>query len=631
MGSVFKQAYSRRGRKSQSKRWYIQFRDHYGTRQRIAGMLDKRATIELLARIERLVDQRALRMPPGRDARRWLDAMPAQIVERLAQIGVIDEEVFSSSRPLSEHIKDFEAWLRGRDRTEKHVRLNASRIRTVLLQGARASRWSEVDPDRVAAYLAARRQDGLSARSSNAQLAAVKQFAVWMVNHGRASENPLARLSAVRGDVVRRRRTLGGDEIQALLDATYAGPKRDGLAGEERALCYVLALETGFRLGELRQLLAGWVDLDRDPPLVRLDAAVTKNRDEAVLPLSKHLAGMLRPLRARRKPTERLLPMGSRFGGRTLRADLEDAGIPYESDEGIADFHSLRHTFITALVAADWHPKTVQGLARHSNISLTMDRYAHRLRDSEVRAIESLPHYEPSSGSGGSDCVGSGLHQGGVQGGQQGCTKDHARRPRRPPAYGRGVPLWNHNPRVGGSSPSSATTLHCRQVGREGLETGFQVGPVWFPGRVEGEALLVVWSTQRHRRGRSCTVRRPAGHQDIRVAFGPTVGARGLLRARLGRRELRQLVDGLGVIVSAQMRVAIVGERERRVAREALHGLRVGARAAEHRHEGVAQAVEVEAAAAVVGERELAVLAASEQTGGLEVSAQHPGNVRGVR
>ena len=38
-----------------------------------------------------------------------------------------------------------------------------------------------------------------------------------------------------------------------------------------------------------------------------------------------------------------------------------------------ADFHALRHTFITNLCKADVSPKTAQMLARHSDISLTMN------------------------------------------------------------------------------------------------------------------------------------------------------------------------------------------------------------------------------------------------------------------
>ena len=56
-----------------------------------------------------------------------------------------------------------------------------------------------------------------------------------------------------------------------------------------------------------------------------------------------------------------------------------------------ADFHALRHSFISNLARAGVHPKTAQSLARHSTITLTMDRYAHSLRVEERAALESLP------------------------------------------------------------------------------------------------------------------------------------------------------------------------------------------------------------------------------------------------
>ena len=61
-----------------------------------------------------------------------------------------------------------------------------------------------------------------------------------------------------------------------------------------------------------------------------------------------------------------------------IRRDLDEAGIPYRDDAGrVADFHSLRHTFITNLARGGVHPKVAQALARHSTITLTMDRYSH--------------------------------------------------------------------------------------------------------------------------------------------------------------------------------------------------------------------------------------------------------------
>jgi hypothetical protein len=57
----------------------------------------------------------------------------------------------------------------------------------------------------------------------------------------------------------------------------------------------------------------------------------------------------------------------------------------------VADFHALRHTFITNLANGGVHPKTAQTLARHSTITLTMDRYSHTLRGAESAALAVLP------------------------------------------------------------------------------------------------------------------------------------------------------------------------------------------------------------------------------------------------
>src|SRR5262249_49880769 len=61
------------------------------------------------------------------------------------------------------------------------------------------------------------------------------------------------------------------------------------------------------------------------------------------------------------------------------------------------DFHALRHTFITRLVRAGVKPKEAQALARHSTITLTMDRYAHTGLHDVAAAVEALPNL-PSEG-----------------------------------------------------------------------------------------------------------------------------------------------------------------------------------------------------------------------------------------
>ncbi|MHC5538065.1 site-specific integrase [Singulisphaera rosea] len=75
-----------------------------------------------------------------------------------------------------------------------------------------------------------------------------------------------------------------------------------------------------------------------------------------------------------------------------IRADLEAAGIPYETEEGFADFHALRGFYVSALIKSAANIKTLQTLARHSNPSLTIKRYAKANTQDVVEAVQSLPN-----------------------------------------------------------------------------------------------------------------------------------------------------------------------------------------------------------------------------------------------
>ncbi len=81
---------------------------------------------------------------------------------------------------------------------------------------------------------------------------------------------------------------------------------------------------------------------------------------------------------------------------KVLRADLADAGIEYRDDAGrVADFHALRHAFISNLARGGVHPKIAQQLARHSTITLTMDRYSHTVIGDLADGLNALPELSP--------------------------------------------------------------------------------------------------------------------------------------------------------------------------------------------------------------------------------------------
>lgn len=51
----------------------------------------------------------------------------------------------------------------------------------------------------------------------------------------------------------------------------------------------------------------------------------------------------------------------------------------------------LRHTFISNLARGGVHPKIAQQLARHSTITLTLDRYTHSITGDLASALDVLP------------------------------------------------------------------------------------------------------------------------------------------------------------------------------------------------------------------------------------------------
>jgi hypothetical protein len=66
----------------------------------------------------------------------------------------------------------------------------------------------------------------------------------------------------------------------------------------------------------------------------------------------------------------------------------------------VADFHTLRHTFITRFARSGISPTVAKTLARHSTITLTLDRYTHTLLGDLRGALEKLPELDTTQQKG---------------------------------------------------------------------------------------------------------------------------------------------------------------------------------------------------------------------------------------
>jgi integrase/recombinase XerD len=383
--------------KAKSRKWWGRYRDSLGRDRRIPLSADKQAASAMLAEIVQKVER-----------------------EKSGLIDNIDEEI---RRPIKEHLADFERHKKSRNSTASYVKELMAKVR----RASKMLKWrtaADITAHGVEQFLSdLRDKEGLSVQTSNHYLRALKGFTRWLVINKRLRSNPLETLHMLNVRVDRRhdRRALSSEEFSRLLEAAETGPPIEGLSGRDRAMLYVLAAWTCFRRGEIGSLTLKSFCLDTDLSTVRVEAAYSKHRREDVQILHPDLVARLKSWLAIRRPLvdEILFPIGEASCGvnrktskmiqldlaaarRSWLAEREDDSerakressdfLLYQDHNGrYADFHALRHTFITNLCKANVSPKTAQALARHSDISLTMNVYTHVDQEEQAAAIGRLP------------------------------------------------------------------------------------------------------------------------------------------------------------------------------------------------------------------------------------------------
>jgi len=383
MASVFKRKRTVNGKTVAAKKYTIQYRAANGKVRRVAGYSDKERSWELAKKLE---------------------AGEAEA-----------RHVQHRNTALSSHVEAYRTHLSSERNTKQHVSQTIYRIERAIA-GCGWARASDIDKTELRTWLAQQREAArFGVQTSNYYQGACKAFCAWLVDANRIPANPLAGLKPIPADDDKRvkRRTLDSDQFDRLIKATRIGATFEKLSGHDRALLYCLAVSTGLRASECASLTATSFNLRSQPATVTVDAAYSKNGEQATLPLRADLATALKAWVKGRK--SRLWPgTWNKVGAKMMRQDLAAARAswldevendPVELDrrskshflreideEGrVFDFHSLRHQFLTDLATAKVHPKIAQQLARHSTVSLTLDRYTHAHQNELVEAVESLP------------------------------------------------------------------------------------------------------------------------------------------------------------------------------------------------------------------------------------------------
>ena len=412
---LIRRRYKRRtGDRRTVSRWYVCVKDTDGAWHRIPAFADKRTSGELGRKIELLVACRAAGERPTGELAKWVETLSQDMARRLVSLGMLEGTQAAAGKPLTEHLADYEAAMLAKSGSERHVKQEKAKIQRIL-DGCGFTFWSDISASRFESYLADRRNGGkgIGPRTSNSYLVAFKAFCNWMVRDGRAVLHPVHHLRRVneRADVRRKRRVLPREHLSRLIQAAYTGEDVKGMPGPQRAMLYRLTMETGFRWRELRSLTRASFDLDADPPTVTVAAGYTKGKRETVQPIRREAARILKAYFAEQPalPHAKAFPdmPSGRVGWLLIKADLAKATadgeadglepIPYEDAAGRkADFHALRHSFLTHLERAGVSPRDLQLLGRHRDFRTT-ERYLHMRKVERAASLEGLPEIaEPS-------------------------------------------------------------------------------------------------------------------------------------------------------------------------------------------------------------------------------------------
>lgn len=388
--SLARPSYKNKGcRQRKSSIHHVRFKDTLGIWRRLPLFADYQSSASFGRKLVQIVSLKAAGEPLTPDLRLWSDQIDPAKQDKLFAWGVLERRRVEAVKSLADHLDDWRSSILADGSTEGNARQRWFRTKGILLDECGYLRFTEIDPLKVTRYLASL---GLKTRTRNHYAAALRQFGKWMVANDRAAQSPLERVANIKVTDARLRRSLSEQQFIALLDAAQTGPDKRGMTGWERASLYWLASETGYRANELRSLTASSFSLDTEPASVALLAGSSKNKPASCLSITSELAVRMRELLRGKSPSALAFMVPSKTA-EMLRFDLEQAGVPFENDQGeVFDFHSLRVQLAASMVRGGAHVRVMQERMRHSTSKLTLDLYSQLSRsEQDAAAVEALP------------------------------------------------------------------------------------------------------------------------------------------------------------------------------------------------------------------------------------------------
>ena len=311
-------------------------------------------------------------------------------------LDTVDEKLATSRKvALHKHLQEYEESLETTDCTKKHIRLTMSRIRTVI-NGCRFDSLSRLEAHPAQLFLSRFvKEKKLGPKTYNHYAQALAAFGYWLEELGRIKANPFKHIKRRKAslEIRHRRRALPPEEMSKLvMSAVTSGCTVQSYDGLQRGRAYLMSYLTGLRQSEVSHLTAKCFDLNVDNPRVRLAGKFAKNREDIDLPVHPQLVEIMNDWLPELSPGQALFPgFGKKKAWLMVRKDLERIGIPYENEDGIADYHAIgRCSYITQLLVSGVPIHVAMKLARHKSIEQTKI-YAKVRKSDEATSLNKLP------------------------------------------------------------------------------------------------------------------------------------------------------------------------------------------------------------------------------------------------
>jgi len=235
---------------------------------------------------------------------------------------------------------------------------------------------SEIHPFLIEKYKQKRKEDGVTTRTINIEMACLRHMFNMAMKWGKAQKNPLKDVKFFK-EPEAKDRILSPEEEIKLLDAIRSSRK-----GQHLEAIITTGILSGMRKSELLGL--EWSNVDFGTRIITVEG--TKSGYIRKIPMSSKLTEILQDVR-KKSCSEYVFSDGEGKPFKEVRTSLKNA-LKKAGIEGVT-LHTLRHTYGSRLGMLGTDVKTIQELMGHRDIKMTM-RYSHPTADHKRKAVEML-------------------------------------------------------------------------------------------------------------------------------------------------------------------------------------------------------------------------------------------------